>query len=183
MKIIITTIIATIAMNFTKPNHVQNNIYDFTMESIDGEQVKLSDFKGKTILVVNVASKCGLTPQYEDLQALYESYKDKGLVILGFPANNFMGQEPGSNSQIKQFCSSKFSVTFPMFSKISVKGRDIHPLYKYLTKKSENGKIDAPVQWNFQKFLIDKEGNLVESIAPGERVSDPSILDKIKKYL
>ena len=182
MKILF-TLLATLSIHLFQTDITEKNIYDFTMESIDGESIQLSAYKGKTILIVNVASKCGLTPQYEDLQELYSQYKDKGLVILGFPANNFMGQEPGSNDQIKQFCSSKFNVSFPMFSKISVKGRDIHPLYKYLTKKSENGKMDAPVQWNFQKFLIDKEGNLVESFAPGKRVSDPTVLEQIKKCL
>jgi glutathione peroxidase len=162
---------------------VKKIVYDFTVEDINGKKVNLSDYKGKTLLIVNVASKCGLTPQYADLQAFYEKYKDQGLEILAFPANNFMGQEPGSNEDIKSFCKDTYKVTFPMFSKISVQGKDIHPLYKYLTQKSENGKLDAPVKWNFQKFIINKEGKVVDVITPRERVSDEEIEKRIIKYL
>lgn len=164
-------------------NSDPQSVHDFKMKNIDEKTVDLADYKGKVLLIVNTASKCGLTPQYADLQATYEKYKDKGLVILGFPANNFMGQEPGSNSTIKSFCSSKFNVTFPMFAKISVKGRDMHPLYKYLTQKSQNGKVDAPVSWNFQKFLIGKDGRVVESISPSKKVSDPAVVKSIEKLL
>lgn len=158
-------------------------VHDFTVKNIDEKPVSLSEYKGKVLLIVNVASNCGLTPQYEDLQALYEKYKDKGLVILGFPANNFMGQEPGKNAAIKEFCTSKFKVTFPMFAKISVKGKDIAPLYKYLTTKAENGKIDAPVAWNFQKFLVDKDGYVVQSISPSQKVSEEDVIKAIEKLL
>ncbi|MCH2043299.1 MAG: glutathione peroxidase [Saprospiraceae bacterium] len=164
-------------------NDSGKTVHDFTMKDIDGNDVELKSFKGKTLLIVNVASKCGLTPQYEELQALYEKHKDQGLVILGFPANNFMGQEPGSDSKIKEFCTSKFNVTFPMFSKISVKGGNIHPLYKFLTQKSENGKLDAPVKWNFQKFLVNSEGEVVASFKPGTSVNEKEVTRAIEKLL
>src|SRR6266699_2483748 len=136
----------------------QKGPLDFTVQDIDGKDVKLSDYKGKVVLIVNVASKCGFTPQYTGLEALYEKYKDQGFVILGFPANNFGKQEPGSNDQIKEFCASKFSVTFPMMSKISVKGDDIAPLYKFLTS---NGEFAGDIEWNFNKFLVDRNGNVI----------------------
>jgi glutathione peroxidase len=158
-------------------------IYDFKMKNIDEKEVSLSDYKGKVVLIVNVASLCGNTPQYKDIEALYEKYKDKGLVVLGFPANNFMGQEPGSDEKIKAFCTKEYSVTFPMFSKISVKGSDIHPLYKYLTEKTENGAIDAPVKWNFQKFLIGKDGKVLSSFAPKTSVNDPDVVKAIEAAL
>ncbi len=138
------------------------SFYDFKVQTIDGENFDLSTLKGKKVLVVNTASKCGFTPQYEDLQKLYQKYKSKNFVIIGFPANNFMNQEPGSNNEIKQFCSENYGVTFPMMSKISVKGDDIHPLYQWLTDKEENGVMDSKVKWNFQKYMIDEKGNLVD---------------------
>jgi glutathione peroxidase len=141
-------------------------LYDFTVKTIDGDDFPLSKLKGQKVLIVNVASKCGLTPQYEQLQALYEKYRDRNFVIVGFPANNFGRQEPGTNEEIKTFCTLNYGVTFPMMQKISVKGKDIAPLYKWLTRKSENGKEDAEVTWNFQKFLIDENGTLVKSIPP-----------------
>jgi glutathione peroxidase len=159
------------------------SIFDFTMKDIDGKDVSLGLYKGKVLLIVNVASLCGNTPQYKDIEALYEKYKDKGLVVLGFPENNFMGQEPGSNEEIKKFCTSKYDVKFPMFAKISVKGKDMAPLYKYLTEKSENNVIDAPVQWNFQKFLISKDGNVITSFAPKKQVTDPEVIASIEKAL
>ena len=136
------------------------SFYDFNVTTIDGKEFPLSSLKGKKVLVVNVASKCGLTPQYAKLQELYDKYKDKNFVIIGFPANNFMGQEPGSNEEIAQFCSLKYDVTFPMMAKISVKGKNMSPLYQWLTEKKLNGKEDAPVQWNFQKFMIDENGKM-----------------------
>ena len=158
-------------------------IYDFKMKDIDGKEVSLSDYKGKVLLVVNVASLCGNTPQYKDIEALYEKYKDKGLVVLGFPANNFMGQEPGSDEKIKTFCSTQYHVTFPMFSKISVKGSDMHPLYHYLTEKSENGVIDAPIKWNFQKFLIGRDGKIIMSVAPKTSVNDKELMTALDAAL
>jgi len=159
------------------------SVYDFKMQSIDGKEVALETYKGKVLLFVNVASKCGLTPQYKDIQALYEKYKGKGLVVLGFPANNFMGQEPGSDKDIKEFCSSKYDVTFPMFSKISVKGSDQHPLYKYLTSKDENGAIDAKVSWNFQKFLVSKSGKVITSFGPQTSVTEADVTKAIEAAL
>jgi glutathione peroxidase len=154
-------------------------VHDFTMADINGQQVNLSKYKGKTLLIVNVASKCGLTPQYEDLQALYAEYKGQDFEILAFPANNFMGQEPGDESEIKQFCSQKYAITFPMFSKISVKGKDMHPLYAFLTEKEQNGVLDAPVSWNFQKFLIDKDGKMITSFGPRQKVTDAEVRAQI----
>jgi glutathione peroxidase len=135
--------------------------YDFKMTSIDGKEIDFSSFKGKKVLIVNTASKCGYTPQYKDLQALHEQYGDR-LVILGFPANNFGNQEPGSNDEIAGFCEEKFGVSFQMMEKISVKGVDMHPLYRWLTNPEENGWNDKAPSWNFNKYLIDEEGNLVE---------------------
>jgi|ERR1043165_773803 glutathione peroxidase len=158
-------------------------VYDFNVKDIDGKQVSLSQYKGKVLLFVNVASMCGNTPQYKDIETLYEKYKSKGLVVLGFPANNFMGQEPGSNAEIKAFCTKEYAVTFPMFSKISVKGDDIAPLYSYLTQKSENGTTDAPVKWNFQKFLVNKRGEVVTSFSPKASVNDAAVMAAIDKAL
>lgn len=132
-------------------------IYAFTMKTIDGKEQPLSDYQGKVLLIVNVASKCGFTPQYKGLEELYRKYRDQGLVVLGFPANNFMGQEPGTGEEIKQFCSLKYGVSFPLFAKISVKGKDIHPLYQYLTTQAG---FDGDIGWNFNKFLIGPEGQV-----------------------
>jgi glutathione peroxidase len=142
------------------------NFFDFTVEAIDGKEFSLSQLKGKKIMVVNVASKCGLTPQYTQLQELYDKYKDNNFTVIAFPANNFGKQEPGTNEEIKNFCTSNYNVTFPLMAKISVKGEDIAPIYKWLTDKNENGKESIEVLWNFQKFLIDEEGNWVKSIDP-----------------
>lgn len=159
------------------------SVHDFTMDNIDGEPVALSSYQGKVLLIVNTASKCGLTPQYKDLQRLYEQYQGQGLEILGFPANNFMLQEPGTNVKIKQFCKDKYNVTFPMFSKISVKGNEMHPLYTYLTSKEQNGVLDAPVAWNFQKFLVDRQGKVITSFSPRDKVSDAKVMRIIKRAL
>lgn len=158
-------------------------VHDFTVKNIDGKDVSLSEYKGKVLLIVNVASLCGNTPQYKDIEALYEKYKSKGLVVLGFPANNFMGQEPGSDKEIQQFCTREYAVTFPMFSKISVKGANQAPLYAYLTQKSENGVIDAPVTWNFQKFLVGKDGKVITSFAPKTLVTASEVTGAIEKAL
>jgi glutathione peroxidase len=152
------------------------NFHDFTVKTIDGEDFPLSQLKGKKVMVVNVASKCGLTPQYEQLQALYEKYSNCDFVIIGFPANNFGAQEPGTNEEIKTFCTAKYGVTFPMMGKISVKGDDIHPLYQWLTQKNENGKEDAGVTWNFQKFLIDENGQWIKAIEPRTKPMDEAII-------
>ena len=155
-------------------------LHDFIVKDIDGKEFDLSTLKGKKVLVVNTASKCGFTPQYEDLQNLYKKYGSKDFVIIGFPANNFLSQEPGSNSEIKAFCTSEFNVTFPMMSKISVKGDDIHPLYKWLTNKELNGKLDSKVKWNFQKYMIDENGNLVDIAYSKTTPFDDQIVNWIK---
>ena len=139
---------------------VAKSIYDFKVDGLSGGTIDFSSFKGKKILIVNTASACGYTPQYEGLEALYKKYQDK-LVIIGFPANNFNGQESGTNSEIKEFCKKNYGVTFPMAAKISVQGDDIAPLYKWLCNKSENGVLDAKIGWNFNKFLIDEKGNMI----------------------
>jgi glutathione peroxidase len=155
-------------------------LYDFTVRTIDGKAFSLADFRGKKVLIVNVASKCGLTPQYAGLQALYEKYGDRNFVIVGFPANNFGAQEPGTNEEIKAFCTAGYGVTFPMMAKISVKGDDIAPLYRWLTAKEANGVADAEVSWNFQKFLIDEEGRWVKSVAPKESPLSDEIISWIE---
>jgi len=157
------------------------SFYDFTVKTIDGKEFNLSELKGKKVLVVNVASKCGLTPQYKQLQELYSKYSDKGFTIIGFPANNFMGQEPGTNEEIQQFCTLNYDVTFPMMAKISVSGEDIAPLYKWLTQKSENGKQDAKVEWNFQKFMIDENGNWIGFVSPKISPMDDEIVKWIEE--
>lgn len=136
-------------------------VHDFKVNNIDGNEINLADYKGKVLLIVNTASKCGFTPQYDDLQTLYKKYEEQGLVVIGFPANNFGGQEPGTDEEIKTFCLTKFDVEFPMMSKVSVKGDDIHPLFKELTT-AETASFSGDINWNFEKFLIDKNGNLVE---------------------
>ncbi|MGA2612677.1 MAG: glutathione peroxidase [Spirochaetia bacterium] len=137
------------------------HIYDFVMKDTGGVEVPLSRFKGKVLLFVNVASKCGFTPQYEGLQSLYDRYREKGFEILGFPANDFLWQEPGTDQEILQFCSTKYGVSFPLFSKITVKGRNIHPLYRFLTEKETNPDFSGKITWNFNKFLIDRVGRIV----------------------
>lgn len=141
-------------------------IYDFKVESLTGESFDFASLKGKKIMIVNTASECGLTPQYADLEKLYEKYKEKGFVVVGFPANNFGEQEPGSNKDIATFCQKNYGVKFPMMAKISVKGDDMHELYKFLTQKEKNGIADSEVKWNFQKYLIDEDGKLVKHISP-----------------
>lgn len=146
--------------------YAQTGFYDFTVKDINGEDYPLSQLKGKKVLVVNTASKCGNTPQYEGLQALYETYGEDGFVIIGFPANNFAKQEPGTNEEIASFCKLNYGVSFPMMSKISVKGKDQHPLYTWLTSKSLNGLEDSKVTWNFQKYMVDEEGQLLGHLSP-----------------
>ncbi len=161
----------------------ENSIYEFTMRNIDGENVKLDAYKGKVILIVNVASKCGYTPQYEGLEALYQKHKDSGFVILGFPANNFLSQEPGTEAEIKEFCSTKYKVTFPMFAKISVKGEDQHPLYTYLTNKRSNPDFAGDISWNFNKFLIDRQGKVVARFGSKDTPEGEAITSAVTKYL
>ncbi|WP_075603641.1 glutathione peroxidase [Saccharicrinis aurantiacus] len=158
----------------------QKSFYDYTVKTLEGEEYSLSQLKGKKVLVVNTASKCGLTPQYEGLQALYEKYGGDDFEIIGFPANNFMKQEPGSAEEIREFCTLNYGVDFTMMSKISVKGDDMAPVYKWLTQKSLNGVEDSNVKWNFQKYLIDEEGHLVKVISPKTKPDSDEIIDWIK---
>ena len=158
----------------------KENIYQFKVTDLSGNVFDFSTLKGKKILVVNTASKCGLTPQYEGLESIYKEYKDKNFVIVGFPANNFNSQEPGSNKEIAEFCKQNYGVTFPMMDKISVKGDDMNAVYKFLTQKSKNGLEDSEVQWNFQKYLIDEKGELVKVVSPKTLPTDSEIVDWIK---
>jgi glutathione peroxidase len=155
-----------------------SNVHEFTLNSIDGKPAPLSAYQGKVVLIVNVASRCGFTPQYAGLEALYEKYKDRGFVILGFPANNFGGQEPGTNEEIKTFCSTKYNVTFPMYSKISVKGEDKAPLYQFLTDAT-----GSEIQWNFTKFLVDKNGKVVARFESKVTPESPDVAAAIEKAL
>ena len=154
-----------------------SSLYDFTLNSIDGQTAPLAAYKGKVLLLVNVASKCGFTPQYTALEALYEKYKDQGLVVIGFPANNFMAQEPGTNEEIKTFCSRKYNVTFPMYSKISVKGDDKAPLYQFLTATG------GEIQWNFTKFLVDRNGKIVARFESAVEPDSEEVTSEIEAAL
>lgn len=160
------------------PASAETSVYDFTMNSIDGKPVALSQFKGKVVLFVNVASKCGYTPQYTGLEALYHKYKDHGFVIVGIPANNFGQQEPGTDSEIKQFCSRTYNVTFPMMSKVSVKGGDITPLYAYLTRTK-----GGDVKWNFTKFLVGKDGQILDRFESAVKPDSAEMTSAIEKAL
>jgi len=160
--------------------HSKKSFYDFKVTTIDGKPFDMSSLKGKKVLVVNTASKCGHTPQYAQLEELYTKYGSGNFIIIGFPANNFLWQEPGTNDQIKEFCTVNYGVTFPMMAKISVKGKDMDPLYKWLTSKKENGVMDAPVKWNFQKFMIDENGHLVGMVPPGDLPTTDKIIHWIE---
>ena len=157
------------------------SIHQFTVQNIEGKDFSFSSLKGKKIMVVNTASKCGLTPQYEQLEGLYEQFKDSNFAIIGFPANNFMSQEPGTNEEIVEFCQKNYGVSFPMMSKISVKGSDMHEVYKFLTEKSLNGLEDSSVKWNFQKYLLNEEGKLEKVIDPRTLPNDPEIIKWIRE--
>jgi glutathione peroxidase len=160
-----------------------SSVYDFTMNSIEGQPLPLAKFEGKVMLIVNVASKCGFTPQYEGLEAVYEKYKDQGFVIVGFPANNFMAQEPGTNEEIKTFCSTKYNVKFPLYSKISVKGDDKAPLYQFLTDTSANPKTGGEIKWNFTKFLVDRNGRVIARFESPVKPESPEVTAAIEKAL
>jgi glutathione peroxidase len=159
------------------------SVLDFTMKDIDGKDVKLKKYKGDVLLIVNTASKCGYTPQYEGLQAIYEKYQAQGFYVLGFPANNFGGQEPGSEKEIKEFCESKYKVKFPMFAKISVKGEDQDSLYKFLTSKETNPNFAGDISWNFNKFLVDRKGNVVARFSSKDTPQSEAVTQAIEKYL
>lgn len=176
MKKRLTSIIALAAL-FIAPSFSQKSFYDFSVKTIDGQTFNFSELRGKKVMIVNTASKCGFTAQYKDLQLLNIAYGGQKFVIIGFPANNFGNQEPGTDAEIKSFCSTQYDVKFPMMSKISVKGDDMHPLYRWLTKKSENGVLDSDVSWNFQKYLIDENGKLVGYLKPSVKpLSDEVVM-------
>ena len=176
---LILSLCLTAALAVAEPH----SIYDFTMKSIDGQPVSLKSYSGKVVLLVNVASKCGFTPQYTALEALYEKYKDRGFVIVGVPANNFMQQEPGTDQEIKKFCSNKYNVTFPMMSKVSVLGDDETPLYRFLTDKSANPSVGGDIKWNFTKFLFDRRGNPVTRFEPPVKPDSPEVQAAIEAAL
>ena len=159
-----------------------SGIYGFTLNSIDGKPAPLADYKGKVVLIVNVASQCGYTPQYSALEAIYEKYKDQGFVIVGFPANNFGAQEPGTNKEIKTFCSRKYNVTFPLYSKVSVKGDDQTPLYQYLTKQTDPS-IAGEIKWNFTKFLVDRNGHVVQRFESAVTPDSKGVVSAVEKQL
>jgi glutathione peroxidase len=158
------------------------SVYDFNLPSIDGKPMPLSGFKGKVVLMVNVASKCGYTPQYAALEAIYEKYRDRGFVVLGFPANNFGAQEPGTNEEIKTFCSTRYQVTFPLYAKVSVKGEDTTPLYQYITRDA-NPAVAGEIKWNFTKFLVDRSGMVVQRFEPAVKPDAPEVTAAIEKLL
>ena len=178
---LLTSLVGLIVLG-AAPLLAASGLYDFTLPSIDGNPTPLSTYKGKVILLVNVASRCGFTPQYSALESLYERYKDQGLVILGFPANNFGAQEPGTNAEIKTFCSTKYSVTFPMFSKVSVKGDDTTPLYQFLTQKADPA-VAGEIKWNFTKFLVDRKGHVVARFEPAVTPDSAEVVAKVEKLL
>ncbi len=184
----IITLIAVISSCSTKPvkqekKMTDKNIYDMELTKINGEKITMSDYKGKVILIVNTASKCGYTKQYDGLQKLYDDYKNKGFVILGFPANNFMRQEPGTNQEIQNFCRINYGVSFPMFEKISVKGEDIDPIYEYLTSKETNPEFGGNITWNFNKFLISKNGQIVNRFKSGDKPQSDIIKTAVENEL
>jgi glutathione peroxidase len=163
--------------NEEEPEMKKQNIYQFIVNDLQGNKFDFAKLKGKKVMIVNTASKCGLTPQYKDLEALYKIYKEKGLVIIGFPANNFAGQEPGSDKEIGAFCAKNYGVTFPMMSKISVQGKDMNEVYQFLTQKSKNGLQDSEVEWNFQKYLIDEKGELYKVLSPRTLATDEVVTE------
>ena len=159
------------------------SVLDFKMKNIDGKDVKLKKYKGDVLLIVNTASKCGYTPQYEGLQTIYSKYQSQGFEVLGFPANNFGEQEPGTETEIKEFCESKYKVTFPMFAKISVKGSDQHPLYNFLTAKETNPNFAGDISWNFNKFLVNRKGEVVARFSSKDKPDGETVMQAIEKYL
>lgn len=161
---------------------ITESIYDFEMKSLSGDDISLSQYEGDVLLIVNTASECGYTPQYKELQKLYEEYGDKGFYVLGFPANNFGGQEPGSDEEIAQFCEMNYGVTFPMFSKISVKGEDQHPLYQYLTS-ADHLDVEGEIGWNFEKFLIDRNGNIVRRFKSNVTPMSKELIGSLEEIL
>ncbi|WP_372806940.1 glutathione peroxidase [Pontiella sp.] len=185
--ILFTTLSALILTGCSFPSTAKEvpvkKLYDIEAKTIDGQTIKLEQYKGKTLLIVNTASKCGFTGQYEGLQKLYESYQDKGFVVLGFPSNDFLKQEPGTNEEIASFCQLNYGVTFPMFEKISVKGDGQHPLYAFLTDKKTNPGFDGKISWNFNKFLVSPEGKVVGRFGSRTKPSDKQLVEAIELLL
>lgn len=183
----ITVIIVLVSLLFldgaANSGEKNKTIFDFAVKDIDGKDVALSQYRGKVILLVNVASKCGYTSQYDGLQKIYAEYKDLGFVVLGFPANNFNGQEPGTNEEIKEFCQLNYGVEFPMFSKISVKGEDIHPLYKYLISEEASGRYAGEITWNFNKFLVNRSGKVIGRFASKDKPESEKVTSAIEKAI
>ncbi len=180
LALVFTLPVTIFAQTKEKQMEQQPKLYSFSMKTIDGKDKPLSEYKGKVLMIVNVASKCGHTPQYKGLELVYEKYKDRGFMILGFPANNFLWQEPGTDDEIKKFCTLNYGVTFDMFSKISVKGSDQDSLYQYLTKESP---VPGAITWNFQKYLVDRKGTVVGKYAPGTKPEEKEVIDKIEQLL
>jgi glutathione peroxidase len=176
-------ILVLLALVGTSLMAAEKTVYDFTLNTIDGQPAPLSAYKGKVVLLVNVASKCGFTPQYTALESIYEKYKDRGFVIVGIPANNFGAQEPGTNQEIKTFCSSKYHVTFPMMAKVSVKGSDITPLYQYLTDKNAHPQTGGEIGWNFTKFLVGPDGKVIARFDSKVTPDSPEVTSAIEKAL
>ena len=174
-------LVASLLIGAGQPASGPASIYEFELNRIDGKPQSLADFRGKVVMLVNVASKCGYTKQYEGLESLYEEYGAEGLVVLGFPANDFAGQEPGTNAEIADYCRATWSVKFPMFEKIEVTGPNKHPLYAYLT--SQPAPIGGEIEWNFQKFLVDRDGKLVERLSSSTRPRDPRVVSQIESLL
>jgi glutathione peroxidase len=176
--------------NYAQNNNSESNksemaatkqtIYQFKVEDLSGNEFDFASLKGKKVMIVNTASKCGFTPQYKDLEAMYKEYKDQGFVVVGFPANNFATQEPGTNEEIASFCQLNYGVTFPMMDKVSVKGEDMCTIYQFLTQKSKNGLQDSNVEWNFQKYLINEKGELYKVLSPRTLPTDAAIVEWIK---
>lgn len=180
MKKLLVMMLVILPSILIKLNAQEMSLHDFKVKDINGDEFDFSSLKGKKVLIVNTASECGLTPQYETLEEVFQEYGGDDFTIIGFPANNFGAQEPGSNEEIKSFCSKNYGVTFTMMAKISVKGDDIHPLYQWLTSKEQNGVEDAPVSWNFQKFLIDQNGDYVGMVSPKESPACDEIINWIE---
>ena len=181
LKQTLTSILLIMSLTSSSQVSTDDSIHQFKVADISGNIFDFSELKGKKVMIVNTASKCGLTYQYESLQKLYSQYKDFNFVIIGFPSNDFLWQEPGSNEQIMDFCEENYGVTFPMMSKISVKGKKMHPIYQFLTNKNKNGLIDSSVSWNFQKYLINPDGRLAKVISPRTLPDDPSVISWIEE--
>lgn len=183
MNKLVCLLVASVMIFCYADNKKEKSIYDIEVQTIDGKKAKMSDYKDKVVLIVNVASRCGFTYQYEGLQKIYKKYQKQGFVVLGFPANDFGKQEPGTNEQIRAFCTSRYEVSFPMFAKITVKGKSKHPLYAFLTDKKTNPKFHGEITWNFNKFLVDKNGKVTARFGPRSKPQDEVVTSAVAKAL